>query len=73
MKRFILLLTILYPFCLFAQDESYRPFIEEGKMWYITGDDSYFRHYIEGDTIVAVMANATDNAIEMTRKQLLGL
>ena len=54
MKRLILLLTIIYPFGLFAQEaSSYRPFIEEGKMWYITGDDSYFRHYIEGDTIVA--------------------
>ena len=33
MKRFILLLTILYPFCLFAQDTTYRPFIEDGKVW----------------------------------------
>ena len=62
MKRFILLLTILYPFCLFAQDDDYRPLIEEGKAWVsfnpinlqstppFWGYTQYDK--IEGDTVV---------------------
>lgn len=64
MKRLILLLTIIYPFGLFAQEaSSYRPFVEEGKVWYTRGKGlgvvdgiqkyAYQRHFIQGDTIVA--------------------
>ena len=71
MKRFILLLTILYPFCLFAQDDGYRPFIEEGKVW-VSGmyteiyEDWHLQHYIvydsfQGDTIV----NGKRSAMQM--------
>ena len=62
MKRFILLLTILYPFCLLAQDDDYRPFIEEGKVWvsgfhgqiYPSNAIQYYivYDYFDGDTIV---------------------
>ena len=60
MKHFIILLTILYPFCLFAQDTTYRPFIEDGKVWVsfnpnsLLGQKWGYTQYdkIEGDTIV---------------------
>jgi hypothetical protein len=57
MKRLILLLTILYPIYSPAQDESYRPFIEEGKVWVSYSSNIIHTNctrydYIQGDTIV---------------------
>ena len=62
MKRLYLLLLLLYPACLFAQDSDYRPFVEEGKVW-VSGwhgavHPSFVSlnyivyNYFDGDTIV---------------------
>ena len=53
MKRIIFVFLYLISNCIHAQETNYRPFIEEGKVWYLTGSNSYIKQYIGGDTVVA--------------------
>ena len=55
MKRLILLLTILYPSFLSAQDDGYRPFTQEGKRWetQVGGiKENNYCYSIDGDTMI---------------------
>ena len=62
MKRLYLILLLLYPASLFAQDSDYRPFVEEGKVWVSgcygeiypseTPHNYIVYDYFDGDTVV---------------------